>query len=158
MSVFFPFFLNPCVHRITLPRKGKFVSESKFKSHPEQFIPHIRNPNPAALEALITKPEVEAALLRRVRAKARQYGQDVGTDGRPVSPPAKMNGNGLNGTNGSGSGEDGIGKIDVNFVVELYEDYIIPLTKEVEVGTFFKSFIFKMDIDERCTTSRWRTC
>ena len=40
---------------------------------------------------------------------------------------------------GSGSGEDGIGKIDVNFVVELYEDYIIPLTKEVEVGTFFKS-------------------
>ena len=120
-------------------KKGKFVSESKFKSHPEQFIPHIRNPNPAALEALITKPEVEAALLRRVRAKARQYGQDVGTDGRPVSPPAKMNGNGLNGTNGSGSGEDGIGKIDVNFVVELYEDYIIPLTKEVEVGTFFKS-------------------
>ena len=109
---------------------GKFVSESKFKSHPEQFIPHIRNPNPAALEALITKPEVEAALLRRVRNKAKQYGQDLGPDGHPLAPPAGVK------TNGDASISVGFaaGKIDVNFVVELYKDYIIPLTKEVEVS------------------------
>lgn len=107
---------------------GKFVSESKFRSHPEQFIPHIRNPNPSALEALITKPEVEAALLRRVRNKAKQYGQDLGPDGQPLPSPGAQ-------TNGNATISVGFatGKIDVNFIVEMYEDYIIPLTKEVEV-------------------------
>lgn len=102
------------------------MSESKFRAHPELFIPHIRKPDPAALEALITKPEVEAALLKRVRNKAKQYGQDLGPNGQPVATKA----------NGDASISVGFpgGKIDVNFVVELYEDYIIKLTKEVEVS------------------------
>jgi len=91
---------------------GKFVSESKFLEKPSDFIPHIQNPNRAALEALITKPEVEKKLLQRLRKKATLYAQDIAPDGEPT---------------GSGS------KVDVDGVVELYEHYIIPLTKEVEV-------------------------
>jgi len=92
---------------------GKFVSESKFLSDPAAFVPHIQKPNRDALEALITKPEVERKLLQRLRKKATVYAQDLAADGSP--------------------NQDGTGKIDVDGVVELYEHYIIPLTKEVEV-------------------------
>ncbi|THV00810.1 chorismate mutase [Dendrothele bispora CBS 962.96] len=94
---------------------GKFVSESKFLEDPAAFIPHIRNSNTQALEDLITKPEVERRLLQRLQKKAATYAQDFAPDGSP---------NGLNGNSG---------KLDVDGVVELYESYIIPLTKEVEV-------------------------
>ncbi|KAK7056841.1 chorismate mutase aro7 [Paramarasmius palmivorus] len=90
---------------------GKFVSESKFLENPAAFIPHILKPNREALENLITKPEVEKKLLERLRKKAAVYAQDFAPDGTP----------------------GGDMKLDINGVVELYESYIIPLTKEVEV-------------------------
>ncbi|EGN98216.1 hypothetical protein SERLA73DRAFT_91475 [Serpula lacrymans var. lacrymans S7.3] len=96
---------------------GKFVSESKFVDNPAAFIPHILKPNGPALEALITKPEVEKKLLQRLRKKAATYAQDFAADGELI------NGSHLNGS----------AKIDVDGVVDLYESYIIPLTKEVEV-------------------------
>lgn len=97
---------------------GKFVSESKFIENPSAFIPHILNPDREALEALITKPEVERKLLERLRRKAATYAQDFHADGEVVA------------TNGKASNSS---KIDVEGVVDLYESYIIPLTKEVEV-------------------------
>lgn len=90
-----------------------FVSESKFLSAPHDFIPHILNPNPAALEALITKPAVEAALLVRLDKKARWYGAELGADGT--------------------WGEKEGGKVAPEEVVKLYRDNIIPLTRDVEV-------------------------
>jgi len=92
---------------------GKFVSESKFLDDPATFIPHILKPNRDALAALITKPEVEKRLLQRLRKKAELYAQDFAPDGELVA--------------------SGASKLDVDGVVELYENYIIPLTKEVEV-------------------------
>ena len=91
---------------------GKFVSESKFIDNPPAFISHIRSRNRAALEGLITKPEVEKKLLLRLKKKALVYAQDFAPDGTPQGDATK---------------------IDVDGVVELYENYIIPLTKEVEV-------------------------
>ncbi|KDR82810.1 hypothetical protein GALMADRAFT_220810 [Galerina marginata CBS 339.88] len=98
---------------------GKFVSESKFLENPGAFIPHIQKPNREALEGLITKPEVERKLLVRLRVKASTYAQDIIVDG---DTPA----NGVDTKNNTS-------KIDVDGVVDLYESYIIPLTKEVEV-------------------------
>lgn len=107
---------------------GKFVSESKFRSDPAAFVGPIRARDREALAALITKPEVERRLLQRVRNKARLYGQEVDADGRPVPL----------GDEGEGAGLSmGMGKIDVESVVALYEHHIIPLTKEVEVRFFF---------------------
>lgn len=104
-----------------LAHPGKFVSESKFLSDPAAFVPHIQTPNREALDALITKPEVERRLLQRLRKKATIYAQDLAADGSP--------------------NQDGTCKIDVDGVVELYEHYIIPLTKEVEVSIlFFRSY------------------
>ncbi|TCD62676.1 chorismate mutase aro7 [Steccherinum ochraceum] len=91
---------------------GKFVSEVKFIESPGSFIPHILKPNRDALGDLITKPEVERRLLQRLRKKALVYAQDFAPDGEP---------------------KGGEAKIDVDSIVELYENYIIPLTKEVEV-------------------------
>ena len=85
---------------------------------PSAFISHIQNANRAALDGLITKPEVEKKLLQRLRKKAATYAQDFTPDGDAVKD----------------SIANGSAKIDVEGVVELYESYIIPLTKEVEVG------------------------
>jgi chorismate mutase len=109
---------------------GKFVSESKFSSHPSDFIPHILNPNRAALEALITKPEVERALLARLRKKATLYARELDMQGEPAEAPSE--GSSANETNESTPAK-GKFRVDVEVIEELYEKYIIPLTKEVEV-------------------------
>ena len=97
---------------------GKIVSESKFTEDPATFIPHILNRNCEALHALITKPDVEKRLLLRLQKKAATYAQDI-VDGDSKDVNCKAH------------------KIDVDGVVDLYESYIIPLTKEVEVRSFF---------------------
>lgn len=95
---------------------GMFVSESKFQSAPADFIPHILAdpPNRDALAALITKPAVEARLLVRLANKARVYGCEMDGDGNVI--------------------DDATQRIDIKTVVALYRDWVIPLTKDVEVG------------------------
>ncbi|VDB91685.1 unnamed protein product [Peniophora sp. CBMAI 1063] len=92
---------------------GKFLSESEFVAAPASFIPHIRNLNTEALEELITKPELETRLLQSLRQKAQLYAQGSASDGE-VLPSEK-------------------GNFDVDIVVDLYESYMLPLMKEVEV-------------------------
>lgn len=98
------------------PSAGMFVSESKFREHPADFVPHILTPNPRALEQLITKPAVEEALLRRLERKALWYGRELDASGEPGPSPDKT-------------------RIEIDQVVRLYRDYIIPLTKDVEVSS-----------------------
>ena len=107
-----------------------FVSESKFLSSPSSFIPHILTPNPSALEALITKPAVEAALLVRLDKKARWYGAELGPDGK--------------------WGEKEGGKVAPEEVVKLYRDNIIPLTRDVEVDYLLHRLdgLSKEEVDE----------
>jgi chorismate mutase len=104
-----------------------FVSESKFQSKPSDFIPHIIKANSIspppqesleALEKLIYKPEVETALLRRLEKKAMIYCGEFDIDGNLIVNDGRV----------------GIGKISVKGVVKLYEDWVIPLTKKVEVS------------------------
>ena len=124
--------LSPRIYSSTHPRTGKFVSESKFSQDPAAFIPHIRSGDTAALDALITKPEVERRLLERLRKKAELYAQDLASDGE--IKPSK-------------------GKLDVDGVVDLYESYIIPLTKEVEVRVVSPAPLFRRS-GGRCGTPR----
>lgn len=69
--------------------------------------------------ALLTNSAVEEKLLRRVRAKASTYGQDIedptAAAGGAQPLPAKVL------------------KVDPERIVSLYRDHVIPLTKEVEV-------------------------
>ena len=105
-----------------------FVSESKFLESPRSFIPHILSPNPDALLALIVKPAVEAALLIRLEKKALLYGSELDASGQLV--PAEKGSNKM--------------KIDVDEVVSLYRDWIIPLTKDVEVRVLYPRSVFEI--------------
>jgi len=91
---------------------GKFVAESKFQTETERFINLIKAEDRAGIDAAITNAKVELQVLERLRLKAKTYGKD---------PSAQNNGTG---------GEE---KINVEAVVKMYAQVVIPLTKVVEV-------------------------
>lgn len=88
---------------------GKFVAEAKFRQNPDQFVPLIKQADRQALDAAITDPAVERKVLDRLRLKAKTYGTDpdIAANAHP--------------------------KVDADAVVAMYKDWVIPLTKEVEV-------------------------
>lgn len=88
---------------------GKFVAESKFRSEKERFTKLIRAEDRDGIGAAITNEAVEKQVLERLRLKARTYGTDPSI------------------------GASGDGKINVEAVVSMYRDFVIPLTKVVEV-------------------------
>ncbi|KAJ2411336.1 chorismate mutase aro7, partial [Coemansia sp. RSA 2524] len=115
---------------------GKFVAESKFqdpKTH-DEYVRLIKEKNRDRLMELLTNTRVEELLLKRLKAKAIIYGQDLST--------ASLDANGninsgcsLLATTASADASDERVKSRVNYdlVVSLYRDYVIPLTKEVEI-------------------------
>ncbi|KAJ2779758.1 chorismate mutase aro7 [Coemansia javaensis] len=111
---------------------GKFVAESKFQdpaTH-DEYVRHIKAGDRAKLMELLTNTRVEEQLLRRLKAKALIYGQDLSS-----ACPDSV-GNGLlpvSAAGESGAGERVKTRVDYDLVVSLYRDYVIPLTKEVEV-------------------------
>lgn len=66
------------------------------------------------LMEILTYPTVEEAVKQRVLMKARAYGQEV--------------------TPHDGNGADPVYKINPSLVADLYGDWIMPLTKEVQVA------------------------
>ncbi|KAL2263182.1 hypothetical protein VTK26DRAFT_7837 [Humicola hyalothermophila] len=90
---------------------GKFVAESKFQAEPEKFTRMIRAGDRKAIGDAITNKAVEKKVLERLKLKAQTYGTDPS-----LGPDAWDQ-----------------GKINVEAVVSMYEDFVIPLTKEVEV-------------------------
>lgn len=91
---------------------GKFVAESKFQAETERFVKLIKAENREGIDAAITNAQVEQQVLERLRLKAKTYGKDPSVT-----------------TNGVG----GDGKINVEAVVKMYAQVVIPLTKVVEV-------------------------
>ncbi|KAF3936201.1 hypothetical protein ABW19_dt0203908 [Dactylella cylindrospora] len=97
---------------------GKFVAEAKFRDDPEGFAKLIEERNGEEIGNRITKKKVEEEVLRRLRYKTKIYGRD------PTLKPDE---------GGTGAEDGGVGKIDVEAVVRMYRDFVIPLTKDVEV-------------------------
>jgi chorismate mutase len=85
------------------------------------YIRLIQNKDRDAIMELLTNRTVEAALLRRLRRKALIYGSDITETGEVVTKEDEV-------VEGSPSR-----KIQADVVVDLYERFVIPLTKEVEV-------------------------
>lgn len=98
---------------------GKFVAESKFRSDPEKYTRLIEAGDRDGIGESITNTAVEKQVLDRLRLKAQTYGTDPGH-------PA--------GTNGDS-------KINVDAVVSMYRDFVIPLTKVVEVDYLMQRLI-----------------
>ena len=98
---------------------GKFVAESKFCSQTEKYTELIEAGDSKGIMELLTNSVVEAKILERVRRKARAYGSDYINEV---------------GTAGDGQAEStGQLKVDPELIVSLYKEFIIPITKEVEV-------------------------
>ncbi|KAI4320407.1 hypothetical protein MLD38_033893 [Melastoma candidum] len=93
---------------------GMFVAEAKFKASPAQYEVAIRAQDRGKLMDILTYPEVEETVKRRVEAKARTFGQEVVVDinKREAEPSFK---------------------IEPRLVADLYGEWIMPLTKEVQV-------------------------
>ncbi|CAI4216930.1 unnamed protein product [Parascedosporium putredinis] len=90
---------------------GKFVAEAKFRLEEEKYSAYIRARDADAIGESIVNKAVEVQVLARLRTKAQNYGKDPVANNDTQSLP----------------------KIDVDAVVAMYEDFVIPLTKEVEV-------------------------
>jgi len=88
---------------------GKFVAESKFQTEREKYTKLIKAEDRAGIGAAITNEAVEKTVLQRLGLKARTYGTDPSI------------------------GAEAPSKINVDAVVKMYKDFVIPLTKEVEV-------------------------
>jgi chorismate mutase len=110
-----------------------FVSEAKFRNEPAAFIPHIRARNRDELAKLITKPAVEAALLVRLAEKAQVYGQSLDRPGATAAEREKER------------------KIEVEQVVRIYQSFVIPLTKQVEVDYL----LTRLDRVDESQIMRW---
>ncbi|KAG8375442.1 hypothetical protein BUALT_Bualt10G0100400 [Buddleja alternifolia] len=92
---------------------GKFVAEVKFKDCPEDYIPAIRAKDKDALMKLLTFESVEERIKKRVEKKAMIFGQDVDVQD--------------NDNKGNKC------KINPSVVSQLYGDWVMPLTKFVQV-------------------------
>lgn len=98
---------------------GKFVAESKFRSNPEKFVRLIKAEDREGIDAAITDAKVEQKVLARLRLKAEMYGQDPNLSTDAAAVP----------------------KVNVDAVVAMYKDHVIPLTKVVEVDYLMQRLI-----------------
>lgn len=90
---------------------GKFVAEAKYQGDKANYIKLIRNKDVKGIEESITNSAVEAKILERLIVKGENYG---------VDPSLKYSQNPQS-------------KVKPNIIAQLYKDYVIPLTKKVEV-------------------------
>ncbi|CAJ1947056.1 unnamed protein product [Sphenostylis stenocarpa] len=94
---------------------GKFVAEAKYQASPDAYKPAILAQDKDKLMELLTYPEVEEAIKRRVDMKTKTYGQEVIINLKEHRT-------------------EPVYKINPSLVADLYSDWIMPLTKEVQVA------------------------
>ncbi|ODV77566.1 chorismate mutase [Suhomyces tanzawaensis NRRL Y-17324] len=90
---------------------GKFVAEAKYQSNKEMYKKLILAKDVAGIEASITNSAVEQKILERLIEKGESYGTD---------PSMKFSQNPQS-------------KVKPELIAQLYKDWIIPLTKKVEI-------------------------
>ncbi|KAL2898578.1 Chorismate mutase 3 chloroplastic [Bienertia sinuspersici] len=96
---------------------GKYVAEAKFRASPDIYTAAIAAQDKEQLMNLLTYEAVELAVQRRVEMKAKIFGLEV-----PINPDAAD-------ADVSSPGY----KIKPSLVASLYGDWIMPLTKEVQI-------------------------
>ncbi|CAN8256688.1 unnamed protein product [Cochlearia groenlandica] len=93
---------------------GKFVAEVKFRDAPQDYEPAIRAKDREALMKLLTFEKVEEMVKKRVEKKAETFGQEVKCLSGDDESEKKY-------------------KVDPLVVSRIYGEWLIPLTKLVEV-------------------------
>ncbi|KAL7694721.1 putative prephenate dehydratase, signal recognition particle, SRP54 subunit [Plasmopara halstedii] len=90
---------------------GKFIAEAKFQAETERYTELILANDADGIMKALTNLEVEKKVLERVKMKASAYGQDPNV---PISTDKTM-------------------KVSPQLISDLYCDFVMPLTKEVQV-------------------------
>ncbi|KAL6629066.1 hypothetical protein ACP70R_028831 [Stipagrostis hirtigluma subsp. patula] len=98
---------------------GKYVAEVKFKDAPQDYSPLIQAKDSNSLMNLLTFKAVEEKVKKRVEKKARVFGQNVTLEDNVD----KQDGNAV----------DSECKVDPKVLCRLYDLWVMPLTKDVEV-------------------------
>ncbi|XP_062223895.1 chorismate mutase 2, cytosolic-like [Phragmites australis] len=98
---------------------GKYVAEVKFKDAPQDYSPLIQAKDSNSLMNLLTFKAVEEKVKKRVEKKARIFGQNVTLEDNV-------------GTQESSAGDCEC-KVDPKVLAKLYDQWVMPLTKNVEV-------------------------
>ncbi|KAI8908776.1 chorismate mutase [Powellomyces hirtus] len=95
---------------------GKFVAEAKFNDPKEHdlYVSLIKAQDRDGIMELLTNRAVEERLLLRLRRKALVYGQEIEADDKAPASSSHL-------------------RIELDVVANMYEKFVIPLTKEVEV-------------------------
>lgn len=87
---------------------GKFVAEAKFKAEKDLYTKLIKNKDINGIMENITNSAVEEKILKRLTTKAEVYGVDP-------------------------TNKEGERRITPEYLVKIYKEFVIPITKEVEV-------------------------
>ncbi|CAL9730281.1 chorismate mutase [Monosporozyma unispora] len=87
---------------------GKFVAEAKYQSNKPLYNTLIENKDVQGIMREITNSAVEAKILERLTTKAEVYGVDP-------------------------TNSEGERRITPEYLVKIYKEFVIPITKEVEV-------------------------
>lgn len=90
---------------------GKFVAEAKYQNDKPLYVKLILAKDEAGILASITNAPVEELILQRLIEKGKSYGTD---------PTLKYS-------------QKPQSKVDPETIAQLYKDWMIPLTKKVEV-------------------------
>lgn len=98
---------------------GLFVAESKFRTERQKASELIRAGDREGIIAFITKPDVEAKNVQRVILKARTFSQNIAAGEVGQLAPALSNTTTY--------------KINPEYIGTVFRDFIMPLTKDVEV-------------------------
>ncbi|KAJ3302310.1 chorismate mutase aro7 [Kappamyces sp. JEL0829] len=100
---------------------GKFVAEAKFNDPAlhDRYVELIKARDREGIMTLLTNKAVEQKLLRRLRRKALIYGQEIDDSGENLD--------------GDGGKYVVTPRIQTTMIASIYEQFVIPLTKEVEV-------------------------
>ena len=128
---------------------GKFVAESKYQSDPEGYQKLIDADDAEGVMALLTNAAVEEKVLRRARLKAATYGREPLLSQMPPIEGVSDHKSEIVAAAAASAvvaavealndeGEMRKGKVDPKTVEEIYRDFIIPLTKDIEVAYLYR--------------------
>ncbi|KAL0903579.1 hypothetical protein M5K25_027968 [Dendrobium thyrsiflorum] len=102
---------------------GRFVAEIKFRDSPQNYTPAIQAKDSETLMKLLTFASVEEAVVKRVFKKAEIFGQNVNLGKNNVK------------------GVESRYKVEPSVASKLYQEWVIPFTKQVEVDYLLRRLI-----------------
>ncbi|KAH0461992.1 hypothetical protein IEQ34_009567 [Dendrobium chrysotoxum] len=107
---------------------GRFVAEIKFRDSPQNYIPAIQAKDSETLMKLLTFTSVEEAVVKRVFKKAEIFGQNVNLGKNNVKEAEDK-------------GIESKYKVEPSVASKLYQEWVIPFTKQVEVDYLLRRLI-----------------